>query len=76
MGRFPRMPGHPDVLLHFSNDADATSQQTHYVKGAGTFSFAIPGHVFEDVLVRHQRGRYFHAEDHDDVRGLRWTSST
>src|SRR2546423_9279982 len=40
-GRFPQDARHPEVILHFSNDADPASQQTHYVRGAGTFSFAV-----------------------------------
>ena len=38
-GRFAADARHPEVILHFSNDADPASQQTRYVRGAGTFSF-------------------------------------
>ena len=46
-GRFPADNRHPDVVLHFSNDADPTSQQTRFVKGAGEFSFATPAAQYE-----------------------------
>jgi len=50
-GRFLADARHPDVLLHFSNDADAASQQTHYVRGAGTFTFAIPAGTYSKMFL-------------------------
>jgi hypothetical protein len=50
-GRFPADARHPEVVLHFSNDAPATTQQTHYVRGAGRFSFAVPPAVYSKVFL-------------------------
>lgn len=50
-GRFPADARHPDVLLHFSNDAAATSQQTHFVRGAGTFTFQTPPAIYSKMFL-------------------------
>jgi MYXO-CTERM domain-containing protein len=50
-GRFPADARHPDVVLHFSNDAPAASQQTHYVRGAGRFSFAVPPATYAKMFL-------------------------
>jgi MYXO-CTERM domain-containing protein len=50
-GVFPADARHPEVVLHFSNDAPATSQQTHYVRGAGNFSFAVPASTYSKLFV-------------------------
>ncbi len=41
-GKFPANDKHPEVVLHFSNDADAASPQTHLVPVSGMFSFPVP----------------------------------
>jgi MYXO-CTERM domain-containing protein len=50
-GKFPADARHPEVMLHFSNDAPATSQQTHYVRGAGRFSFSVPPAVYSKMFL-------------------------
>jgi hypothetical protein len=49
-GMFPADARHPDVVLHFSNDAAATSQQTHFVRGAGNF-FAVPAATYARIFL-------------------------
>jgi len=50
-GVFPADARHPDVVLHFSNDAPAASQQTHYVVGAGNFMFAVPASTYSKLFL-------------------------
>jgi len=50
-GKFPADARHPEVVLHFSNAADAASQQTHPVKGAGEFSFTTPAAQFDKLFL-------------------------
>ncbi|HXI57095.1 MAG TPA: hypothetical protein VNO55_13600, partial [Polyangia bacterium] len=50
-GRFPADDRHPDIVLHFSNDASAASQQTRFVKGAGEFSFATPAAQYQKLFL-------------------------
>ena len=50
-GKFPADARHPEVVLHFSNDAPVTSQQTHYVRGAGNFSFAVPPATYSEMFL-------------------------
>jgi hypothetical protein len=50
-GRFPADTRHPEVVLHFSNDADPASQQTRPVKGAGEFSFPTPAAQYEKLFL-------------------------
>ena len=50
-GRFPADNRHPEVVLHFSNDADPASQQTRPVKGAGEFSFPTPAAQYEKLFL-------------------------
>jgi MYXO-CTERM domain-containing protein len=50
-GMFPANTRHPDIALHFSNAADATSQQTHPVKGATNFSFAVPVATYSKMFL-------------------------
>jgi len=50
-GRFPADNRHPEVVLHFSNDAAPASQQTRPVKGAGEFSFPTPAAQYEKLFL-------------------------
>jgi MYXO-CTERM domain-containing protein len=50
-GVFPADARHPEVVLHFSNAAPATSQQTHYVRGAGNFSFIVPSLEYSKLFL-------------------------
>jgi hypothetical protein len=50
-GKFPADARHPDVVLHFSNDAAATSPQTHPTTGAATFSFAVPPATYSKLFL-------------------------
>jgi hypothetical protein len=50
-GKFPMDARHPDVELHFSNDADATSPQTHPVKGATGFMFDVPNATYSKLFL-------------------------
>jgi MYXO-CTERM domain-containing protein len=50
-GKFPADTRHPEVQLHFSNDALAASQQTHYVRGAGQFSFDVPAATYSKMFL-------------------------
>jgi hypothetical protein len=49
-GKFPADARHPEVILHFSNDAPPTSQQTHFLKGAGDFTFAVPAATYSKMF--------------------------
>jgi MYXO-CTERM domain-containing protein len=50
-GKFAANARHPDVTLHFSNDADAASQQTYWVKGMGTFTFPVPAATYSKMFL-------------------------
>jgi hypothetical protein len=51
-GHFVANARHPDVVLNFSNTADATSPQTHLVKpNGGTFTFAVPPAVYSKFFM-------------------------
>src|SRR6266436_5087889 len=50
-GKFAANARHPDVALHFSNDADATSQQTYWVKGMGSFTFPVPPATYSKMFL-------------------------
>lgn len=50
-GRFPATDRHPEIVLHFSNDAAPASAQTRFVKGAGTFSFTTPAAPYEKLFL-------------------------
>lgn len=41
-GKFPGNARHPEVVLHFANDAPATSKQTHKIKVAEAVKFDVP----------------------------------
>jgi hypothetical protein len=50
-GKFAANTRHPEVTLHFSNDADATSQQTYWVRGAGNFTFPVPAATYSKMFL-------------------------
>jgi MYXO-CTERM domain-containing protein len=50
-GKFPATARHPEVILHFANAADAASQQTHFVKGMGDFTFAVPAATYSKMFL-------------------------
>lgn len=50
-GVFAASARHPEVVLHFANAADAQSQQTRFVQGAGTFTFAVPPAIYSKVFL-------------------------
>ncbi|HVR61321.1 MAG TPA: hypothetical protein VMU50_05445 [Polyangia bacterium] len=50
-GTFPADNRHPEIVLHFSNDADPASQQTRPVKGVGEFSFPTPAAQYEKLFL-------------------------
>jgi hypothetical protein len=50
-GKFPGNAQHPDVVLHYSNDAPATSPQTHAVHGAGSFMFDVPVATYSKLFL-------------------------
>jgi len=50
-GTFAADARHPEVVLHFSNDADATSQQTYWVKGMGNFTFPVPPATYSKMFL-------------------------
>lgn len=62
-GHFPADTNHPDVVLNFSNAADATSPQNHLVKpmvGATppeTFTFSVPSATYSKLFL------FFHGAD-------------
>lgn len=41
-GVFPADARHPEVVLHFSNEAPATAPQTHLIPPSGNISFPVP----------------------------------
>jgi hypothetical protein len=50
-GHFPANARHPDVVLHFSNDADAASPQTHLVAVGGSFNFMVPAAIYSKLFL-------------------------
>jgi hypothetical protein len=50
-GVFPANARHPEVVLHFSNDADATVPQAHLVEPLGSFSFAVPAATYSKFFL-------------------------
>jgi hypothetical protein len=50
-GRFPANDRHPEVVLHFSNAADAASPQTHLVAPSASFSFAVPEATYSKLFL-------------------------
>ena len=50
-GHFPANDRHPDVVLNFSNDADAASPQTHLVLPSAMFSFPVPPATYSKLFL-------------------------
>ncbi len=53
-GHFPATTRYPEIQLHFSNTAAATSPQTHQIhinQGAQTFQFAVPQATYSKLFV-------------------------
>ena len=50
-GKFAANDRHPEVVLHFSNDAPATAPQAHSVNGAGDFTFAPPVATYSKLFL-------------------------
>ena len=50
-GTFAANDRHPQVVLHFSNAAASTSQQTHPVNGMGDFTFAVPSATYSKLFL-------------------------
>jgi hypothetical protein len=50
-GTFAADADHPLAMLHFSNDASAASPQTHFLKGAGDFQFAVPQATYSKLFL-------------------------
>jgi hypothetical protein len=51
-GRFPADMRHPEVVLHFSNDADPASGQDRIIpKTGGSFSFPMPPSTYSKVFL-------------------------
>jgi hypothetical protein len=50
-GHVPANTRHPDVVLHFSNDADAASPQTHLVAIGGSFNFMVPAATYSKLFL-------------------------
>jgi hypothetical protein len=50
-GRFPADARHPEVVLHFSNDADPAAPQTHLVSATTSFSFAVPAATYSKLFL-------------------------
>ena len=50
-GKFPANDKHPEVVLHFSNDADAASPQTHLVPVSGMFTFPVPAATYSKFFL-------------------------
>ena len=50
-GRFPANARHPEVVLHFSNDADAASPQTHKIPPSGSITFALPTATYSKLFL-------------------------
>jgi MYXO-CTERM domain-containing protein len=50
-GHFAANARHPDVVLHFSNAADAASPQTHLVAVGGSFEFMVPAATYSKLFL-------------------------
>src|SRR6185503_2366671 len=51
-GRFPADTRHPEVVLHYANDADATAPQNHIVKPTGgMFTFPVPAATYSKLFL-------------------------
>jgi hypothetical protein len=50
-GHFPATTRHPEIVLNFSNAADATSPQTHLLLHSGTMSFPMPAASYSKVFL-------------------------
>ncbi len=50
-GRFAANARHPEVVLHFSNDAESTAPQTMLVALSTTFSFAVPAATYSKLFL-------------------------
>jgi hypothetical protein len=49
-GRFPASMRHPEVVLHFSNDAEPASPQTHLVPASTNVEIALPVATYSKVF--------------------------
>jgi hypothetical protein len=50
-GVFAADTNHPEVVLHFSNDAPIDHKQVFYIHGTGTFHFATPKGTYSKLWV-------------------------
>ncbi len=50
-GTFPTDSRHPEIVLHFSNDASATSSQALSVPDAGSFAIPVPVATYSSVYL-------------------------
>jgi len=50
-GHFPADARHPEVVLNFSNAADAASPQTHKIKPAESITFPMPTATYSKVFL-------------------------
>jgi len=50
-GKFPADTRHPEVVLHFSNDADAASPQTHLIKTGDMMMFPVPTATYSKLFL-------------------------
>jgi hypothetical protein len=50
-GHFPATTRYPEIVLNFSNAADATSPQTHLLLHSGTMSFPMPAASYSKVFL-------------------------
>jgi MYXO-CTERM domain-containing protein len=70
-GRFPADARHPEIVLHFSNDAPADSPQTHLFRSGATsdVTLSVPPAVYSKVFV------FFTAENRGEYLTVRMTYS-
>jgi hypothetical protein len=50
-GHFPADARHPEVVLNFSNTADAASPQTHLIKPAESITFPVPAATYSKLFL-------------------------
>jgi hypothetical protein len=50
-GTFALDANHPEAVLHFSNDALATSRQSYFLNGPGDFQFAVPQATYSRLFL-------------------------
>jgi hypothetical protein len=50
-GTFAADADHPQAVLHFSNDAGASSPQTYFLNGPGDFQFAVPQATYSRLFL-------------------------